>query len=118
MAEILDISKNRVCYDLPNSKDTKIFGPVFWDAFHDLASRIPCDGCREESESFVKFWHDLKNYDLGKDIQYKDNFDKWLSKIEIVKGERQRNFDRKILAFIAGIVVATLIIVIVKTKTK
>lgn len=116
MAEIIDISKTKVCYDLPNSKDTAIFGPAFWDAFHDLASRIPCEGCKAESESFVKFWHDLKNYDLNKPLEDRSNFNLWLDKIETVKGERKRNTDRYLLGFIAIVVTVILVVVLIKTK--
>lgn len=87
MAEVIDISPpsgdglQKVCYELPTSKETTVFGPVFWDSFQDLASRIPCGSCKEEAESFVRFWHDLKNKDLGKPIQYQDNFDYWVNRV-------------------------------------
>lgn len=114
MAEVIDISKTKVCYELPNSIDPSIFGADFWAAFHDLASRIPCEACKVESESFVRFWHDLKNYDLNKPIGDRTNFNYWLQKIAVVKGERARKKDRVILSFIAAVVTAILIIVLIR----
>lgn len=58
--------KINVAYELPLSVDGNVFGPVFWNAFHDIASKVPCSGCREEAESFMKFFHDLVNYRTGK----------------------------------------------------
>lgn len=114
MAEVIDISKTKVCYDLPNSKDPKIFGPDFWAAFHDLASRIPCDGCREETVAFEVFHHDLKNYDLGKPIQDKTNFNYWLKKLESVQNQKERKRNRVILTFISAIIVTILIVVLIR----
>lgn len=116
MDNVIDISKTKVCYDLPNSKDPKIFGPDFWAVFHDVANRIPCDGCREETVSFEIFHHDLKNYDLGKPLHDKVNFTLWVEKISAIKQERQKKKGIMILGYVAAVVTAILIIVIIKTK--
>lgn len=106
MAEVIDISpsEQKVCYTLPTSKDTKVFGPKWWDAFEDLASRIPCGACREESESFVKFWHDTKNVDLKKPIFDKANYDYWVKRISYESRKKER--------IIVVIVIAVLLVII------
>lgn len=99
-------------YNLPDAKDPKIFGPEFWKAFHDIASKIPCDECKEESETFVIFWHDLKNYDLGKEIFDKENFDYWLTKIEKIRKKKLK----LLLSFLAGVVITVAVILIIKKR--
>lgn len=99
-----------VTYNLPDDKTPSVFGPKFWEAFHDLASKIPCDSCREESEKFVTFWHDLKNYDLGKEISDKENFKYWLIKIESIRKTKLKLF----LSFLAGVIITISIITIIK----
>ena len=114
MAEIIDISKTVVSYELPNSKDTEVFGPSFWAAFHDLANRVPCDGCRDHAKSFMVFWHDLVNLRKGAKLYDEKNFKEWLNRISELQEERKKRTDRKILALIAGITVAILLIVILR----
>lgn len=102
-----DIEK--VCYDLPTSLDTSVFGPEYWKAFHDLANRIPCGICQEKAKSFVVFWHDLKNKDLGKPIYDKENFDYWT--FEISKQSKKNKF-------IVGTLVAIVIILVITILTR
>jgi len=116
MPEPINISKDRVTYDLPKSKDTKVFGPDFWAAFHDLAKRVPCDECRDKAESFMVFFHDMVNVRVGKPVYDEKNFKTWVTYVSNLGEERKKRTDRKVLAFISAIVVSTLIIVIVKTK--
>jgi hypothetical protein len=70
-----------VTYNLPTSVDTEIFGPVYWAAFHDLASKIPCGICKEKMEQTMIFVHDLVNQRLGKSIHNPENFKKYLNYI-------------------------------------
>lgn len=80
-----DNEKIKVAYDLPTSLEPFVFGPDYWFAFHDLARRIPCGGCKKEAESFLVFFHDYKNYELGKKIYDKKNFINWINKISKLK---------------------------------
>lgn len=105
-----------VTYRLPKSKDTKVFGPEYWAAFHDLANRIPCDGCREDTNSFMVFWHDLVNIKTGKKVYDQKNFNEWIKRVDKLVEEKKKRTDRKILGFIAAVVVSILIVVIIKTK--
>lgn len=114
MSTNIDISKTKVCYELPNSKDTTVFGPAFWDAFDDLAGRVPCDGCREHAKEFVSFWHDLVNLRTGKPLYDKSNFNKWMTQVNAIQKQRQDNVNRKILIAVAIVVVATFIITLIK----
>lgn len=75
----------RVTYTLPTSVDTSVFGPAYWGAFHDLASRIPCIACREKMQSMMTFVHDYVNYRLGKQIYDKQNFINTLNEISKLK---------------------------------
>lgn len=79
--------KIKVTYELPTSVDGSVFGPSYWQAFHDLASKVPCGGCRQETESFIKFFHDLVNYRLGKQIYDKKNFIEVMNKISALKNK-------------------------------
>lgn len=63
-----------VCYKLPNTTDPSKFGPDYWAAFHDLAHRVPCPGCRGFAEKFMVFFHDTVNLKTGKPIQDEQNF--------------------------------------------
>lgn len=56
------------CYNLPGSADPTVFGPVYWNAFHDLAKRVPCPGCRSFAEKFISYFHDVVNVKLGKPL--------------------------------------------------
>lgn len=68
---------------LPNDRDPSptIFGPKYWEAYHKLTERIPCQGCRSKAVPFMKFFHDVVNYQKGKPIFYKENFNKHLDLI-------------------------------------
>lgn len=77
--------KTSVTYELETSPDPDVFGPSYWFAFHDLANRVPCINCRQEAESFIRFFHDLKNYELGKKVYDKKNFISWINKISKLK---------------------------------
>lgn len=105
-------------YNLPDDPNPVVFGPEFWKAFEDLASKIPCSICKDEGESFVSFWHDLKNFDLGKPIFNRDNFEKWLQRISLIAKENTSNKEVKqikiLLAIISLVVVTTLIITLFK----
>lgn len=72
-------------YELPTDKNPEVFGSKYWSAFHDLARNIPCSDCRTEAESFMKFFHDLKNFELGKPVKYKENFIEWINRISKLK---------------------------------
>lgn len=101
----------KICYDLPTSVDTEIFGPKYWEAFHDLAHRIPCTGCREEAESFVRFWHDSVNKKLGKPIFDKQNYQLWLNKIT-----KRNKINTAIIISLVAITIVSVLIAIFKTK--
>lgn len=75
-----EVYKN-IAFSLPTSVKPEDFGSAYWQAFNKLASELPCTSCRAEAISFVNFWHDLKNQDLGKPIYDKQNFDAWILKI-------------------------------------
>jgi len=104
-----------VTYELSNSKDTTTFGPSFWIAFHDLAKRVPCDGCREHAESFMVFFHDLVNVRKGVPIYNKDNYNKWIKRISELAEEKKKRTDRAILGFVAVVVIAILVVTLIKT---
>lgn len=70
-----------VTYELPLSPDTSVFGPPFWQAFHDLANRVPCGTCRDKMSSFMVFAHDMVNFNLGKPVYDKKNFIFWIKLI-------------------------------------
>ena len=70
---------------LPNSKDATVFGPKYWEAFHTITERIPCVLCRDKAVPFMKFFHDVVNYETEKNIQYPDNFNKHLDYIATLK---------------------------------
>lgn len=63
-----------ICFELPTTADTTIFGPKYWAAFHTLAANIPCGGCRGFAEKFMIFFHDMVNQKLGKPLQDEANF--------------------------------------------
>ena len=81
------MQSEKICYELPVTPETKVFGPKYWEAFHDLANRIPCGNCRQAGSSFMVFFHDLVNMKLGKPIYNKENFDGWVEKIKNLKVE-------------------------------
>lgn len=83
----MEIEKEKIVYYLPTSVNPEIFGPDYWFAFHDLASKVPCLECSKEAESFISFFHDLKNYQLGKKVQYKKNFMYWINYISKLKNQ-------------------------------
>lgn len=66
---------------LPTSVDTAVFGPPTWRLLHEIVDGIPCNDCQREASSFMTFWHDLKNYELGKQIFDKKNFSYWIRRI-------------------------------------
>lgn len=68
-----------LCFDLPASFDPSIFGSKYWNAFHSLASKIPCGMCRGFAEKFIVFFHDTVNMKLGKPLYDKENFDYFTS---------------------------------------
>lgn len=68
-------------YELPKSVNPDIFGSPFWFALHDIVDKIPCSDCKPEAVDFIRFYHDFKNYELGKKIKYKKNFIFWIKKI-------------------------------------
>lgn len=74
-------------YEIPDTKDPKIFGPPTWNALHDLVDKIPCSICKDEASSFMVFFHDLKNYQLGKSVQDKKNFMFWIKNISKLKNQ-------------------------------
>lgn len=74
-----DIEK--VCFNLPTTVDTSVFGPEYWNAFHTLASKIPCGGCRGFAEKFMVFFHDLVNVKTGAKIYDQANYNYFLSAI-------------------------------------
>lgn len=106
MAEVVT---EKVCYDLPLTVDTNVFGPVYWNTFHDLANRIPCGGCREESESFIRFWHDLKNEDLKKPLFDKANYQAWLNEIT-----KRNKINTVIIVSLVALVIITSLMAIFK----
>lgn len=77
----------KVTYELPTSVDTDVFGPAYWAAFHDLASKVPCGACREKMESIMIFVHDLVNLKTEKPLYNKDNFFQWLKIISQIKNK-------------------------------
>lgn len=79
------ITKKKFVYEIPQSVDGNAFGPPTWRALHELTENIPCSNCREEAVSFMTFFHDLVNYQLGKKIQDKKNFVSWINKIASLK---------------------------------
>lgn len=107
MADSID----KVCYDLPTDKNPSVFGPVYWNAFHDLASRIPCDGCKEHAESFITYWHDLVNIHTGKPIYDQVNFDTWVDKTAL-KSKKVKI----LLGFSVLIIVVLIVYIIIKKK--
>lgn len=113
MAEVTQLSDGmqKVCYTLSTSVDTSVFGPTYWEAFHDLASRIPCVGCKEHAESFMRYWHDLVNVHTGKPVFDQANFNKWN---EIISN----NAKRKQTIMISVIVVLIVALVIVSISKK
>lgn len=72
-------------YNIPTSKKPSVFGPPTWFALHEIVETIPCDSCKDEAVSFVRFWHDLKNYEKEKKVLYKKNFIFWVNKISSLK---------------------------------
>lgn len=81
----LYLKSKQTCYSLPTTKDPDKFGPSWWFAFHDLASKVPCPSCREEAVSFMSFFHDVINQKLKKPLYNKENFDMWVTKICTLK---------------------------------
>lgn len=75
----------QVCYTLPKDGAPEQWGPKYWTAFHDLAARVPCDGCREEARDFMTFFHDWVNQKTGKPIFDQANYDAWVAKISELK---------------------------------
>lgn len=74
-------------YTLPTTVVPEEFGPYYWKAIHDMASRIPCGSCRGKWETFTKFGHDFVNQRLGKPIYDQKNFDEWMDYILKTKEE-------------------------------
>lgn len=70
---------------LPTSKDPAVFGPKYWESFHKMTENIPCSICRDKAVPFMKFFHDVVNQQTGKDIFYKDNFNKHIDFITNLK---------------------------------
>lgn len=70
-----------VTLKLPNTHDTRIFGPEYWKAFHKLSEMIPCPKCQVKAVAFMKFFHDVVNKDTGKRIMYQQNYDRWIKKL-------------------------------------
>lgn len=79
------IATKKFTYEIPQSVDGAIFGPPTWFALHELVENIPCGDCKEEAVSFMRFWHDLKNWEKGKKIEYKKNFVYWINRISSLK---------------------------------
>lgn len=77
----------KLVYEIPTNKDTKVFGPPTWQALHEIVENIPCNECKNESIDFMRFFHDLKNYELNKKIEYKKNFIYWINKISSLKNK-------------------------------
>ena|ERR1035437_561862 len=77
-----------VTYELPNSVDTAVFGPVYWAAFADLASKIPCGPCRGHAEGMITFWHDLVNIHIGKPVYDQANFDKYMMQLSMLNKKK------------------------------
>lgn len=80
-----DVQKKIFSYEIPQSINPDDFGPATWNALHNIVENIPCSACRDEAASFMQFFHDLKNYQLGKKIMYKQNFVSWINKIASLK---------------------------------
>jgi len=76
-----------ISYTLPTTVVPEEFGPYYWKAIHDMASRIPCGSCRHKWETFTEFGHDFVNYRLGKPFHNKKNFDEWMEYIDKTKEE-------------------------------
>jgi len=64
----------RLCFELPRTGDSSVFGPHYWAAFHKLAHNVPCSICRGFAEKFIVFFHDTVNKKLGKPIYDQENF--------------------------------------------
>jgi hypothetical protein len=48
----------------------EIWGPLFWDEFHEILQKIPCSECQPEAVSRGRAFHDVKNVELGKPVQF------------------------------------------------
>lgn len=66
------------CYNLPTDVNPAVFGPKYWAAFHNLAHKIPCSGCRDFAEKFMVFFHDVVNQKVGHPIYNRDNYNSML----------------------------------------
>lgn len=82
------IKANNVCYNLPKHGSTDQWGPFYWEAFHDLSARIPCQECREKGSEFICFMHDSVNLKLKKPLKNEQNFEKWLTIFSEMKKKR------------------------------
>lgn len=69
-------NNNVVLLKLPNSVDTHVFGPKYWEAFHKLADMVPCGQCRSKAVPFIRFFHDVVNQRTEKPIFDRDNYNK------------------------------------------
>lgn len=71
-------NKEKVCYDLTKNPDPAVFGPQYWAAFHNLASRVPCGTCRGFAEKFMVFFHDVVNRKINHPIFDQKNYDEMI----------------------------------------
>lgn len=63
-----------ISYRLPTDVDPTVFGPKYWEAYHNLTSNIPCGTCKEFAVRFMIFFHDVVNLKLGKPLYDPKNF--------------------------------------------
>ena len=70
-----------VVLSLPNDPDSRIFGPKYWKAYHQLTERIQCSICRSDAVPFMNFFHDYVNRKTRKPIFDKENFNKHIDMI-------------------------------------
>lgn len=84
-AETFTVNKRKktdvIVLALPNTPDTTIFGPKYWEVYHKLTERIPCPACRNKAVPFMKFFHDMVNRKTDKPIFDKENFNKHIDMI-------------------------------------
>lgn len=62
-------------FKVPTTVDPTVFGKYYWNAFHTLADKIPCGGCRGFAEKFMIYFHDLVNVKVGHPIFDRPNYD-------------------------------------------
>lgn len=45
-----------------------------WSLLHDSMDNIPCSTCHDEGVNLMRAFHDLINYETGKQLKYESNF--------------------------------------------